>query len=340
MRRRTASVEKKKVKRTSGQVETFRFTLAASDGREFCLELHEGRSVLAGRDLGAEVVIPDGRVSRHHSSLSLEDARLWIEDLHSQNGTLVNNEKIQRALLEDGDSISLGGYELQVTITGQPAAATEEAEEISPAAQEVICTDCSDLDDEAKDTKLELYLGRLADRLEAGFIAAFRVDHATRTIRRLARQSFKARQLHGISRRPRDLPGEFLDGVIETGKAGWRQRDKEDGRALAGAGDAFAAAPVIVGGEVIGLVYTERRTMFEALDIEILSGFCERLTVFFSEAVVETPRGTPGEPAKGFYKLPHGEEAALESSGGIRSEGGVSEVAENLVDTVGDQPDL
>ena len=100
MRRRAASVEKKKVKSTSGQVETFRFALAASDGREFCLELHEGRSVLAGRDLGAEVVIPDGRVSRHHSSLSLEDARLWIEDLHSQNGTLVNNEKIQRALLE------------------------------------------------------------------------------------------------------------------------------------------------------------------------------------------------------------------------------------------------
>ena len=81
------------------QVETLEFSLTAADDRVFCLELHEGRSVLAGRDLGAEVVIPDGRVSRHHASLSLEDSGLWIEDLHSQNGTLVNDEKVQRLSL-------------------------------------------------------------------------------------------------------------------------------------------------------------------------------------------------------------------------------------------------
>ena len=45
-------------------------------------------------------------------------------------------------------------------------------------------------------------------------------------------------------------------------------------------------------------------------------------------------------PAKGFYKLVSGEAAGISNSGGIRAKGGIAEVAENLVDTVGDQADL
>ncbi|MCS5626583.1 MAG: FHA domain-containing protein, partial [Planctomycetes bacterium] len=150
------------------QVETLEFSLTAADGRVFCLELHEGRSVLAGRDLGAEVVIPDGRVSRHHASLSLEDSGLWIEDLHSQNGTLVNDEKAQRALLQDGDAISLGGYQMRMTVTSLEKSSPGELARRGSAAREVVSADCADLDgDTVGETNLELYLGRLADRLEA-----------------------------------------------------------------------------------------------------------------------------------------------------------------------------
>jgi len=323
------------------QVETLEFSLTAADGRVFCLELHEGRSVLAGRDLGAEVVIPDGRVSRHHSSLSLEDSGLWIEDLHSQNGTLVNDEKIQRALLQDGDAISLGGYQMRMTVTSLEKSSPGELARRRSAAREVVSADCADLDDDtAGETNLELYLGRLADRLEAGFLAAFRVDHAAMTVKRLAQLSFEARQSHGAGGKPGELPNEFLDSVIDTASPGWCKRPARTADEHAKNGGAYAAAPVTVSGEVIGLVYIEKRSGFEAIDIEILSGFCERLGCFF--------KGEPGiaiekdssAPAKGFYKLVSGEDAGIANSGGIRAKGGIAEVAENLVDTVGDQADL
>ncbi len=323
------------------KVETLEFSLTAADGRVFCLELHEGRSVFAGRDLGAEVVIPDGRVSRHHSSLSVEDSGLWIEDLHSQNGTLVNNEKVQRALLQDGDAISLGGYQLRISVTGMENSSPGALARCSSAAREVVSADCADLDGgTASDTNLELYLGRLADRLEAGFLVAFRVDQAEMTVKRLAQLNFEARQFHGAGGKPGKLPNEFLDSVIDTAVPGWRKRPDRAADEYAENGGAYAAAPVTVSGEVIGLVYIEKRSNFETLDLEILSGFCERLGGFFKEETAIVIEKDSAAQAEGFYKRVSREDAGIGSSGGIRAKGGIAEVAENLVDTVGDQADL
>ena len=116
------------------------FTLTAADGRKFLLELQQGQVALAGRDLGAEIVIPDGRVSRHHASLSLAQAGLYIEDLHSQNGTLVNSERIQRAQLEHGDSINLGGYEFILEVTGESETLALVPGMPSPAAARVLAS--------------------------------------------------------------------------------------------------------------------------------------------------------------------------------------------------------
>ena len=323
---------------TNQKVETLEFTLTSADGREFCLELHEGRSVLAGRDLGAEIVIPDGRVSRHHSSLSLENSELWIEDLHSQNGTLVNGETTQRTRLTDGDAISLGGYQLQITVARIGEDSPGEPGERSSTAREVISADCADLTT-AEQADLGLYLGRLGDRLEAGFIAACRVDHDTMTVRRLARQSFEARQFHGAGARPVELPSEFLDSIIEKAKPGWRKRPDNTGGAPAKNSGSYAAAPVTVSGEVIGLIYVEKRASFDPLDLEILSGFCERLGDFFKEELAIEP-DSEATPARGFYKRVEGEKAGLGRSGSIRGKGRVAEVAEDLVDTIGDQADL
>jgi hypothetical protein len=91
---------------------------------------------------------------------------------------------------------------------------------------------------------------------------------------------------------------------------------------------------------VVGLVYIEKRSNFEPLDIEILSGFCERLGGFFTEETELAIAKDSAAPAKGFYKRVSGEEAGIGSSGGIRAKGGIAEVTENLVDTVGDQADL
>jgi hypothetical protein len=100
--------------------------------------LEPGQSVTLGRDLTSDVPILDAGVSRHHATISLEkgvpetgsieedtraaapseearrvheaehEEELWIEDLHSHNGTFVNAEPVHRKRIRPGDIITLG----------------------------------------------------------------------------------------------------------------------------------------------------------------------------------------------------------------------------------------
>ena len=318
----------------TGSVE---FTLTAADGRKFLLELREGQVALAGRDLGAEVVIPDGRVSRHHASLSLEKAGLYIEDLHSQNGTLLNSERIQRAQLKHGDSIKLGDYEFILEVTGESETLALVPGMPSPAAARVLASLSGGLAVENPGEELERALGRLAGHLDAVFLAAFRVDHATMTVKRLACFDFPGGSEPGAAAAGQKLPSDFLDRVIETGKTGWRRvSEGADKSGAPGHATAVAAAPAMIDKVVGGLVYLERKDSFNPLDLEILSAFTAHLGGAFTGREQEAA----GPPARGFYKRLGEEETVLPRSGLIRSEGGVAEVAENLVDAVGDQADL
>ena len=110
-----------------------------------------------------------------------------------------------------------------------------------------------------------------------------------------------------------------------------RHKSRASGRATA-----VAAAPALIDKVVGGLVYLERKDSFNPLDLEILSAFTAHLGGVFTNR----ERKGAAPPARGFYKRLGQEEPGLPLSGGIRSEGGVAEVVENLVDTVGDQADL
>ena len=316
---------------------TLLLTLTASDGREFFLEFNQGQDLLAGRDLGAEVVIPDGRVSRHHSSFSLESSGLWIEDLHSQNGTFVNSEKIQRTRLDHGDVISLGGYEFRVRIGGETETGPAEPGELSLAASEALASIIGELPAHRRGEDLEPCLAKLADCLGAAFTAAFRVDHETMTVRPLVCLDLADSQGKKSPTGERTLPSVFLDRIIETGETNWlRPAGDRPGPAAPGSTDAVAAAPAIIERVVCGLVYMERKASFKPLDLEILSAFTAYISGFFAAGKTSSA----GRPASGFYKRLGDNETLLERSGSIRAEGGVAEVAKDLVDTVGDQPDL
>jgi adenylate cyclase len=65
-----------------------------------------------GRTPHCEVVINDPLVSREHCQLQLKPEGLFLEDLHSANGTLVNEQRITRVLLHPGDKIRLGLSEI------------------------------------------------------------------------------------------------------------------------------------------------------------------------------------------------------------------------------------
>lgn len=68
--------------------------------------------VTFGRGPDCDVFIDNLAVSTHHARLYLEDDQYVLEDNKSLNGTFVNNVKIDRCLLRDGDTINIGKHSI------------------------------------------------------------------------------------------------------------------------------------------------------------------------------------------------------------------------------------
>jgi len=84
-----------------------------------CLVLSDDRAIALdkpvislGRSLDNDIVLDDGRVSRHHAQIRLLHNRFCLYDLDSANGTTVNGQPVSDVVLRDGDRISLGGVNM------------------------------------------------------------------------------------------------------------------------------------------------------------------------------------------------------------------------------------
>ncbi len=66
--------------------------------------------VTVGRSRDNTIMIANGSVSRHHARIEREGDRYVLTDRGSLNGTLLNGERIARALLSRGDRIEVGEY--------------------------------------------------------------------------------------------------------------------------------------------------------------------------------------------------------------------------------------
>ncbi|MPY89212.1 MAG: FHA domain-containing protein [Luteitalea sp.] len=78
-----------------------------------------------GRAVRADFVIEATMVSRLHCRLTaLPTGELEVEDLDSTNGTYVNDQRIQRAVLANGDRLRVGRIEL--TCSQQASLAPQE----------------------------------------------------------------------------------------------------------------------------------------------------------------------------------------------------------------------
>lgn len=67
-----------------------------------------GPRCVVGREAPADLVIPDGQLSRRHCALAKGEEGVVLEDLSSRNGTFVNGERVKRRELLDGDVIEVG----------------------------------------------------------------------------------------------------------------------------------------------------------------------------------------------------------------------------------------
>jgi predicted component of type VI protein secretion system len=72
------------------------------------------RPVTIGRAPDNELPIDNLAVSNYHARIYGEAGRLVIEDLNSLNGTFVNDMRVERATLRDGDLVQVGKHQIQV----------------------------------------------------------------------------------------------------------------------------------------------------------------------------------------------------------------------------------
>ena len=89
---------------------------AHSIGSTDLLNLTTGRSyelsrttMILGRGDTCDIVVSDANASRNHAQLSQDPTGRWkLTDLASTNGTFLNDRQIERALLRDGDHLTIG----------------------------------------------------------------------------------------------------------------------------------------------------------------------------------------------------------------------------------------
>jgi DNA-binding NtrC family response regulator len=86
--------------------------------------LGAGPGIVVGRLPPSDVVIADASLSRQHARFALEGEQVVVEDLASTNGTTLAGEPIERALLQAGDEVVLGGALSVVVHVLEPGAAT------------------------------------------------------------------------------------------------------------------------------------------------------------------------------------------------------------------------
>lgn len=93
------------------------WVLSTIDGAEapFTFRILPGSIKTVGRATRADFIVEAPLVSRLHCRLTAGAAELEVVDLESTNGTFVNGERIERALLKTGDRLGVGRVELNIS---------------------------------------------------------------------------------------------------------------------------------------------------------------------------------------------------------------------------------
>jgi pSer/pThr/pTyr-binding forkhead associated (FHA) protein len=100
------------------------------------------RPVGIGRSPDNDLPVDNLAVSNHHARVFFEAGRLVVEDLDSLNGTFVNDLRVERATLHDGDSIWIGKHHIKVDATGDtPVSVDSRRKKAAPSINETMVLD-------------------------------------------------------------------------------------------------------------------------------------------------------------------------------------------------------
>jgi ABC transport system ATP-binding/permease protein len=85
-----------------------------ADTEAMTFRMPAGAIKTVGRASRADFVVDAALVSRLHCRLTATDDRIEVEDLRSTNGTFVNDARVERAMLANGDRLRIGRVEFKI----------------------------------------------------------------------------------------------------------------------------------------------------------------------------------------------------------------------------------
>jgi pSer/pThr/pTyr-binding forkhead associated (FHA) protein len=101
-----------------------------------------GRPVGIGRSPDNDLPVDNLAVSNYHARVYFDSGRLVVEDLDSLNGTFVNDLRVERATLHDGDSIWVGKHHIKVDASSEASIGPEaERKASAPRINETMVLD-------------------------------------------------------------------------------------------------------------------------------------------------------------------------------------------------------
>jgi predicted metal-dependent hydrolase len=104
---------------------TLKFESGPRTGEEIPLDKNK---VTFGRSPSCDCVLTHPTVSREHFYVELNNGKLFLVDQGSENGTLVNGERVSWIELKQGDSVRAGPFAFVFEKDGSHAGARSEAE--------------------------------------------------------------------------------------------------------------------------------------------------------------------------------------------------------------------
>lgn len=100
------------------------------DGNDAEVRVERDRDpVLIGRREGATLKVHNPSVSGKHATVGWKDEEVEVRDLGSSNGTFINGERIRRGVINDGDVLRCGRFEMRVSFVEHKQIAQAEYEE-------------------------------------------------------------------------------------------------------------------------------------------------------------------------------------------------------------------
>lgn len=79
----------------------------------------KGNKLTIGRQPQNDIVIDNLSVSRRHAAITSSDGGFVLKDLESKNGTYLNGKSVDQAQLKEGDTITIGKYNILFRLPGR-----------------------------------------------------------------------------------------------------------------------------------------------------------------------------------------------------------------------------